>query len=146
EFAEALKPLLAASRPVKVLHNAKFDLKMIAHNLCAPVETIFDTMLASQIIGGGREGESHSLAGACRRFLGVEIDKAQQTSNWSGPLTESQLQYAAYDAVIATALYDALSPKLRELDLAATADLEFGTVASIVSMELTGILLDAAKW
>src|SRR5437667_3731871 len=97
-LGESLKKLLVAERPTKVFHNAKFDLKMLEHHLQTRVESIFDTMLASQILSGGREGENHSLSSAARRFLGIEVDKTQQVSNWSGDLTESQLRYAAYDA------------------------------------------------
>ncbi|MFY9227285.1 MAG: DNA polymerase, partial [Blastocatellia bacterium] len=61
-LAQELKDLFLAETPIKVLHNAKFDLKMIKHHLGLTINSIFDTMLASKLISGGREGQSHSLA------------------------------------------------------------------------------------
>ncbi|MEW6736175.1 MAG: DNA polymerase [Acidobacteriota bacterium] len=145
-FAAALKPLLTAARPSKVFHNAKFDLKMISHHLGFEVNSIFDTMLASQLISCGREEDNHSLLSAAARFLNIEIDKSQQLSNWGSELTESQLRYAAYDAIVVLALQQAEQIRLRELGLVETAELEFAAVAPIAAMELTGMLLDAARW
>jgi DNA polymerase I len=145
-FGQALQGLFTAERPTKVFHNAKFDLKMLEHHLGIRVESVFDTMLASQVISGGREGESHSLAGTARRYLGVEMDKTEQVSNWSGELTESQLRYAAYDAIVVLLLCEVQLARLSELGLLDTAKLEFGSVAPIASMELAGILLDAHRW
>ncbi|HKU76703.1 MAG TPA: hypothetical protein VJR02_22525, partial [Pyrinomonadaceae bacterium] len=48
--SEALAPLrrlLAAPRPIKIAHNAKFDAKFIKHNLGVDLVGLFDTLLAS---------------------------------------------------------------------------------------------------
>lgn len=46
-----------------------------------------------------------SLQRACAELLGVALDKAEQRSNWERrPLTETQRQYAASDAVVLFAL------------------------------------------
>src|ERR1700754_392684 len=52
--SEALAPLrrlLSAPRPIKIAHNAKFDAKFIKHNLGVDLVGIFDTLLASQLVG-----------------------------------------------------------------------------------------------
>jgi len=46
-----LRELLAAHRPVKIAHNAKFDAKFIKHTLGADLGGVFDTLLASQLTG-----------------------------------------------------------------------------------------------
>src|SRR5918993_5814982 len=43
-----LRDLLSAPRPIKILHNAKFDAKFIKHTLGTDLGGIFDTLLASQ--------------------------------------------------------------------------------------------------
>jgi DNA polymerase-1 len=115
--AESLAPLrrlLAAVRPVKVAHNAKFDAKWVAHYLGVElggefdsraesrdaVERggLFDTLLASQLISAGEQEDRHSLASVSERYLSVPVDKTQQVSNWAGELSAAQLEYAARDA------------------------------------------------
>ena len=48
-----LRDLLSAHRPVKIAHNAKFDAKFIKHSLGVDLDGIFDTLLASQLLGAG---------------------------------------------------------------------------------------------
>src|SRR5947207_4290058 len=45
EALSSLKRLLAAPRPIKILHNAKFDAKFIKLNLGVDLGGIFDTLL-----------------------------------------------------------------------------------------------------
>lgn len=145
-LAKELKTLFLAEKPIKIFHNAKFDLKMLKHHLGLAVNSVFDTMLASKIISGGREGISHNLAKTVDRFLNVELDKTEQTSNWSASLTESQIQYAAYDAIVVRQLYQPQLLKLCELGLLDVAELEFDSIEAIADMELAGMLLDKQHW
>src|SRR3712207_3813550 len=46
-----LRRLLAAPRPIKIAHNAKFDAKFIKYNLGIDLGGLFDTLLASQLVG-----------------------------------------------------------------------------------------------
>ena len=48
EALDPLRRLLAAPRPIKIAHNAKFDAKFIKHNLGVDLGGLFDTLLASQ--------------------------------------------------------------------------------------------------
>ncbi|MBL8195938.1 MAG: hypothetical protein JNM06_19250 [Blastocatellia bacterium] len=145
-LAQELKGLFLAETPIKVLHNAKFDLKMIKHHLGLTIKSIFDTMLASKLISGGREGQSHSLAQTALRFLNIGVDKTEQTSNWAENLSESQIEYAANDSLITCQLYKVQLLKLCELGILETAELEFDSIEAIADMELAGVLLDAKHW
>src|SRR5262245_55603740 len=52
----ALRPILdclAAPRPIKVLHNAKFDAKFLLRHYGIRLNAIFDTYLASVLISAG---------------------------------------------------------------------------------------------
>src|ERR1044072_8983742 len=53
EALEPLRRLLAAPRPIKIAHNAKFDAKFIKHNLGVDLGGLFDTLLAGQLRGDG---------------------------------------------------------------------------------------------
>lgn len=54
---------------------------------------------------GWKLGERATLADMAKRYLGREIDKAGQTSDWSGSLTDEQLIYAAGDALVTLEIF-----------------------------------------
>ena len=100
---EALAPLrrlLEAPRPIKIAHNAKFDAKFIKHNLGVDLGGLFDTLLASQLVGAGDIEERHGLETVASRYLNEAVDKSERLSNWNFELTEAQLEYAARDAAV----------------------------------------------
>jgi ribonuclease D len=55
EALSPLRELLAAPRPIKIAHNAKFDAKWVKHVLGVELGGLFDTMLASQIVSAGTQ-------------------------------------------------------------------------------------------
>ena len=144
---EPLRQLLNAPKPIKIAHNAKFDVKWICHHLGVDVNGIFDTLLASQLIAAGDQDRRHNLAEVVNFFLGVELDKSEQVSDWSAAeLSQSQIQYAAKDAAIMVALREKVVERLVQDNLVKAAKLEFDCVVPIARMELNGFFLDAARW
>jgi len=142
-----LRDLLAAPRPIKIAHNAKFDVKWICHHLGVDVNGVFDTLVASQLIAAGDQDRRHNLAEVANFFLGVELDKTEQVSDWSAAeLSPSQIQYAAKDAAIMVGLREKVVERLKQDDLVRVAKLEFDCVVPIARMELNGFFLDAARW
>ncbi|HKX31205.1 MAG TPA: DNA polymerase [Blastocatellia bacterium] len=146
---EEIRPvleLLAAPRPIKVAHNAKFDAKFLLKHCGVRLDGIFDTYLASALISAGAEHERHGLEAVANRYLDLQIDKQPQLSDWSRDLSEYQLEYAARDAVVILPLREKLLAKLDELELMRTAELEFSCVLAMAGMELAGVYLDAGRW
>ncbi|HEY0457913.1 MAG TPA: DNA polymerase [Pyrinomonadaceae bacterium] len=142
-----LRELLSAPRPIKIAHNAKFDVKWICHHLGVDINGVFDTLLASQLIAAGDQDRRHNLAEVANFFLGVELDKSEQVSDWSAPeLSQSQIQYAAKDAAIMVGLREKVVERLVQDGLVKAAKLEFDCVVPIAQMELNGFFLDAARW
>lgn len=162
ESLEPLRRLLAARRPIKVAHNAKFDAKWIKHYLnvelggdydsltCTQIEVerggLFDTLLASQIVSAGDTEDRHSLQMVVERYLNEPMDKSAQLSDWSGELSESQLEYAAHDAAILLPLREKLIERIKADSLGRVAQLEFECVVPIAEVELAGVFLDVACW
>ena len=138
--------LLAAARPLKIAHNAKFDAKFLLRHYGVRVDGLFDTLLASQLISAGDENDRHGLEAVARRYLGLELDKAAQLSDWSGELTADQLEYAARDAAVVLPLREKLEARLAELELTRVAQLEFECVVPLAALELAGVFLDAECW
>ncbi len=144
---QPLRDLLFAPRPIKIAHNAKFDAKWVKHHLGTDVNGIFDTMLASQLIAAGDQDRRHGLAEVASFFLGIEVDKSEQVSDWSAPvLSQSQIQYAAKDAAVMIALRERIVERLRQDDLIEAAKLEFDCVMPIAAMELNGFYIDQGRW
>lgn len=93
-----------------VMHGSDFDLRLL-HDLCGfRPASLFDTMLAAQLLNRQRIG----LAALLSEHFGVTLDKGGQKANWSRrPLTPKLLDYAALDVWHLPALRDILT---RELD------------------------------
>lgn len=145
----ALAPITAileAERPVKVLHNAKFDAKMLRHHFGIELTALFDTMLASQLISAGDPNQRHGLSDLALKYLGQRMEKTVRASQWSGPLSQAMLEYAAQDAAVLLPLRHRLIEEIKERQLIEVAKLEFDCVLPTAAMELAGIYLDRACW
>jgi DNA polymerase-1 len=141
-----LRELLAAHRPVKIAHNAKFDAKFIKHTLGTDLGGLFDTLLASQLIGAGDIEERHGLEAVASRYLNEAVDKTERLSNWNFELSEAQLQYAARDAAVLVPLREKLIERLRGDSLVQCAQLEFECVMTVADMELAGFYMHQDRW
>lgn len=141
-----LVDLLEQPRPIKIVHNAKFDARMLGRSSGAHIRGIFDTYLASQLVAAGVFGQSHSLRAVAERHLGVSIDKREQRSDWSRELSASQIEYAAEDARILLPLRARLVEKIRELALIDVAKIEFDCAPVVARMENAGIYIDRVRW
>lgn len=142
-----LREILSAPQPIKVAHNAKFDAKWVLYHLGIDVGGMFDTLLASQLIAAGDQERRHSLAEVVSFFLGTELDKSEQISDWNAAeLSSSQIEYAAKDAAIMLNLREKIAERLENDGLMQAAQLEFNCIAAIAAMELNGFYLDEARW
>ena len=145
-LAPLLRELLSAHRPVKIAHNAKFDAKFIKHTLGADLGGIFDTLLASQLIGAGDIEERHGLDAVSSRYLNESVDKTERLSNWNLDLSEAQLEYAARDAAVLLPLREKLIERLKSDSLIDCARLEFDCIMTVADMELTGFYMHKDRW
>jgi len=141
-----LRQLLAAQRPIKIAHNAKFDAKFIKHNLGVDLGGIFDTLLASQLLSAGDIEERHGLEAVAGRYLNETVDKTQRLSDWDFELSEAQLEYAARDAAVLLPLREKLIERLKAESLVKVAQLEFECVMTVVDIELAGFFMHKDRW
>ncbi len=95
-----------------IMHGSDFDLRLL-YDLCGfQPHSLFDTMLAAQLLGLQRIG----LASLLDQHFGVQLDKEGQKANWSKrPLTPKLLQYASLDVWHLPALRDILTRELKRL-------------------------------
>ncbi|MER3426507.1 MAG: hypothetical protein C4334_00185 [Pyrinomonas sp.] len=142
---DPLRRLLEADRPVKIAHNAKFDLKWTCRHLGVETGMVFDTLLASQLLSAGLD-ERHNLDAVMMRYLGESVDKTERGSDWSGELSEAQLLYAARDVALLVRLRDKMIERLKAEGLVQCARLEFECVPATAAIELAGFYLDKERW
>ena len=141
-----LRDLLSAHRPVKIAHNAKFDAKFIKHTLGVDLGGLFDTLLASQLLGTGDIEERHGLEAVASRYLNESVDKTERLSNWNLELSDAQLEYAARDAAVLLPLREKLIERLKSDSLIDCARLEFDCVMTVADMELAGFYMHKDRW
>ena len=108
-----LDPLWTRLRSMHlVMHGSDFDLRLL-HAVCGfKAQSLFDTMLAAQLLNRKRVG----LAGLLDEHFGVELDKDGQKANWSRrPLPKKLLDYASLDVFHLPELRDILRKDLNRL-------------------------------
>lgn len=111
-------PLIAVLQSldvVKVLHSCSEDIEVFL-KLCgvAPLP-LFDTQLAAAYLD---MGFSMGYSRLVKAMLDVDLSNEETRSNWlQRPLSESQLSYAAADAVYLAELYRIMAPRIEAAGL-----------------------------
>lgn len=96
--APNLKALLADPAVLKIFHFGRFDIAMFIHHLGVTTTPVYCTKIASRL--ARTYTDRHGLKDVSRELLGIELSKAQQSSDWGAPvLTPDQLNYAASDVL-----------------------------------------------
>ncbi len=94
--APHLRALLADPARLKLYHFGRFDIAAIRHYLGVVAGPVYCTKIASRLIR--TYTDRHGLKELVRELLGIELSKAQQSSDWGAPeLTDAQREYAASD-------------------------------------------------
>lgn len=141
-----VRDALASDKCVKIGQNLKFDQRFLMHEENLELWPVFDTFRASNLIHNGRNMD-HDLWSIFARELQVRpTTRDLGGSDWSGELSEEQLEYATEDVEYLPALREKMKPQLAALGLNRVALIEFGAIAPEARMELNGFKLDSQKW
>jgi len=134
----AIRRLL--QRPA-VAYNAVFDYGfLVAHGMTPQLPRC--AMLACSILDGNRR----SLKERAKQYLGIEMSKDLQKSDWSAPeLSLAQLQYSSLDAQVAWRLWDVIRPKIHNQGLGAYFKLLLRMQPVVVHQRRYGIPFSVAK-
>ncbi len=94
--APNLCAVLADPSRLKLFHFARFDLAAIQYYLGVEASPCYCTKIASKLVR--TYTDRHGLKNLVDELLGQNISKAQQSSDWGGPiLSDAQRDYAASD-------------------------------------------------
>jgi DNA polymerase-1 len=137
-FAIGMKPLKPLWNLPMVAHNAVFEMKHLIH-AGVDMQNIDCTMLMDNVL----TANLHSLADMAQDYLGWNISKEQQASDWNAPiLSQEQMAYAALDAVVVFRLYEILHKKLIEKKRLPVYTLMRNAQRTIAKLELDGSYFD----
>tara|TARA_B100001063_G_scaffold216135_1_gene217553 strand:- start:199 stop:831 length:633 start_codon:yes stop_codon:yes gene_type:complete len=107
--------LIMENRSVKkTFHYARFDIAVLKENLNINVRNVFCTKIASKLTR--TYSSKHGLKDIVKELLNIELDKNEQTSDWSKKkLSKQQVQYAINDILYLKELRMILQTNLEEL-------------------------------
>ena len=109
--APNLVGLLEDRAVTKIFHFARFDVAVLEFHLGIRAAPVYCTKIASRI--ARTYTDRHSLKDLAAELIGIEISKAQQSSDWGADtLTEAQCRYAAADVLHLHAIREALDRML----------------------------------
>ena len=93
-----LKRLLVDPAVLKLFHFGRFDIGMFQLHLGVETRPVYCTKIASRL--ARTYTDRHGLKDVVRELAGVDLSKAQQSSDWgAAELTPAQLEYAAADVL-----------------------------------------------
>nr|WP_315402957.1 ribonuclease D [uncultured Pseudomonas sp.] len=109
---QPLAELLEDSAVTKVLHACSEDLEVLMRLTGSLPAPLFDTQLAAGYLN---LGFSMGYSRLVQEVLGIELPKGETRSDWlQRPLSDTQVSYAAEDAVHLAEVYERLRPQLSE--------------------------------
>ena len=133
-----IKSLLENKSLTKIFHYARFDMAVLKENLNINVRNVFCTKIASKLTR--TYSSKHGLKDLVKEILNIELDKTEQTSDWSQKkLTKKQIQYAMDDVIYLSDLKKNLEAKLIEVK-------RLKTFNSIMNFLNTRVELDLMGW
>jgi ribonuclease D len=104
--APNLKKILGDENIIKLFHFARADLLFIKKYLEVDVKNVHCTKVMSKIARS--YSDKHGLKDLIKEFIGIDISKQLQTSDFGGELSDKQLKYCAQDVVYLHKIYASL--------------------------------------
>ena len=110
-FSKNLKTLLENKDLTKIFHFGRFDMAVLKENLKISVKNVFCTKVASKLTR--TYSSKHGLKDLVYEILDIQLDKTEQSSDWSKKkLTKKQIEYAMNDVLYLSEIKDSLNDKL----------------------------------
>ena len=104
--APNLKKLLTNKNINKIFHFARADMLFIKKYLGVNVENIDCSKIASKL--ARTFSDKHGLKDLIKEFIGIDVSKQLQTSDFGGELSEKQLKYCANDVIYLHKIFNGL--------------------------------------
>ncbi len=105
--APNLKKILEDKNINKIFHFARADLLFIKKYLEVDVVNVDCSKIASKL--ARTFSDKHGLKDLIKEFIGIDVSKQMQTSDFGGDLSEKQLKYCANDVIYLHKIFDGLT-------------------------------------
>ena len=146
---DTLSPVFANEKLVKIGHNLKFDLSVLAEQNIEIVGLCYDTLLAHSLIDPEQRHNLDALSEAFLNYSPVRFSelvqnvKKGQTIDYSDVDPQALANYAIEDADVTLQLWHIFEQKLEETGQQKIFyEIETPLLPVLVAMELEGILVD----
>ena len=111
KLSKNIKILLENKSLTKIFHYGRFDMAVLKQNLKINVKNIFCTKVASKLTR--TYSSKHGLKDLVYELLDIQLDKTEQSSDWSKKkLTKKQIEYAMSDVLYLSKIKNSLNEKL----------------------------------
>ena len=121
----------------KIFHYARFDLAVIKKFLKINCENIFCTKIASKLVR--TYTDRHGLKDLCKEILEIDLNKSQQSSDWSASdLSKNQIKYASHDVIFLFDLKKKLHEMLKREDRLEISEKIFSFLQTRIELDLSG--------
>ncbi len=105
--APNLAKILSDENITKIFHYGRADIAHIKYYLKVETKNILDTKIASRLARS--YSDNHSLKTLIKEFIGVDISKQFQNSDFGGELTPAQIKYCANDVIYLHKIHENLN-------------------------------------
>ena len=105
--APNLARILSDENITKIFHYGRADIAHIKYYLKVETKNILDTKIASRLARS--YSDNHSLKTLIKEFIGIDISKQFQNSDFGGELTPAQLKYCANDVIYLHKIHENLN-------------------------------------
>ena len=149
-FLHALREVCESRTAAKLLHNAKGDALRLRIAFGIRMRNVRCTMILSQMYWAGVKGVRHGLGPLSERAVNTsapnvwKVEKRLQKSEWRWRLSNAQINYAAFDALIMEPLCSWLSTLMRKEGLSLSARAECDAICAFAEFEYNGMCVDPA--
>ena len=132
-----LKALMTDPSVLKIFHFGRFDIAMFQRHLGITTTPVWCTKIASKL--ARTYTDRHGLKDVCKELLGVDLSKAQQSSDWGAAvLSPDQVAYAASDVLYLHGIRDRLQAMLDREGRGALAQACFDFLPHRAKLDLAG--------
>ena len=111
KLSKNIKSLLENNGLTKIFHFGRFDMAVLKENLNINVKNVFCTKIASKLTR--TYSSKHGLKDLVYEILDIQLDKTEQSSDWSKKkLNKKQIKYAMNDVLYLSEIKSNLNDKL----------------------------------
>ena len=145
-----LATILNNPKPLKILHNAKFDYKFLKIDLNIVLENLYDTMIAEMMLLKGRKVQGFALDDVCSKYLNQTLNKDIRKTfidhPFGTPLTDVQMMYSGIDVAFLHEVRVKQLEFLKKHKLEQVSALEMAALPATADLEINGMFLDKLLW